>query len=419
VVGRELRIYDGVLVRRTRAIPLERLQSIEVIRPLLARLSGLAELRLEVVGGAKTEAPLAFLTVGDAAELRQRLLAVAARVGAPAPAAPDSARTEPVPAGTASAELAPAATPALAEHPQHAVVNRQVVVSQLLTPQVIFLPVAIGFVVFQYWYGSGAWSLVVVASMAAAVIGVIQQPVRRIMSDWNFRLALQDPPPGKPYPGLRLRHGLTETRSQTVPLNRVQAVGVTWPLLWRGKRWLRCRLDVAGFGQQSQSAVSDRLLPVGDLATGRRLTALALPGVDLLALPLTTPPRRARWLAPIRQPVLGAALTDRAFATRDGRVTRELVVVPYVRIQSVRVVQGPLQRRLGLANVYADTAGSLTAVAHHRELPEARRFAAELTERARAAREAELTEQTPAPRAADPTDDDATTRPPVPPPPAP
>jgi putative membrane protein len=405
VVGRELRIYDGVLVRRTRAIPLERLQSIEVIRPLLARLSGLAELRLEVVGGNKTEAPLAFLTVGDAAELRQRLLAVAARVGAPAPAAPESARTEPAPAGTAPAELAPAATPALAEHPQHAVVNRDVVVSQLLTPQVIFLPVAIGFVVFQYWYGSGAWSLVVVASMAAAVIGVIQQPVRRIMSDWNFRLALQDPPPGKPYPGLRLRHGLTETRSQTVPLNRVQAVGVTWPLLWRRRRWLRCRLDVAGFGQQA--AASDRLLPVGDLATGRRLTALALPGVDLLALPLTSPPRRARWLAPIRQPVLGAALTDRAFATRDGRVTRELVVVPYVRIQSVRVVQGPLQRRLGLANVYADTAGSLTAVAHHRELPEARRFAAELTQRARAA------------RAADPTDDDATTRPPVPPPPAP
>jgi putative membrane protein len=52
LVGRELRIYDGVLVRRSRAIPLERLQAVEVVRPLLARIAGLAELRLEVVGGA-------------------------------------------------------------------------------------------------------------------------------------------------------------------------------------------------------------------------------------------------------------------------------------------------------------------------------------------------------------------------------
>jgi len=62
VVGRELRIQDGLLWRRNRAIPLERLQSVELRRPLLAQLTGLAELRLEVVGGGKTEAPLAYLT---------------------------------------------------------------------------------------------------------------------------------------------------------------------------------------------------------------------------------------------------------------------------------------------------------------------------------------------------------------------
>jgi putative membrane protein len=382
VVGRELRIYDGVLVRRTRAIPLERLQAVELVRPLLARFTGLAELRLEVVGGGKTEAPLAFVTVADAAALRQRLLALAARIGAP---------TAEPPSGTPEQAAAAPATPAPAppEHPLHAVLNRQVVISQLLTPQVMFLPVAIALVVTQYWFGTGAWSWVVFASMAAAIIGVIQQPVRRIMSDWNFRLGLQDPPPGKPYPGLRIRQGLTETHSQTVPVNRVQAVGVTWPLLWRRRQWLRCRLDVAGYGTQQAGRPYDRLLPVGDLETARRLTAVVLPSVDLTALRLSTPPRRARWLAPWRQPILGTALADRVFATRDGRVTREIVVVLYQRIQSVRVVQGPLQRRLGLANVYADTAGSLTAIAHHRDLADARALAAELTERSRAARDAE------------------------------
>jgi putative membrane protein len=77
VVGRELRIQEGLLRRRNRAIPLERLQSVEVVRPLLAQLTGLAELRLEVVGGGKTEAPLAYLSVRDAAALRERLLMLA------------------------------------------------------------------------------------------------------------------------------------------------------------------------------------------------------------------------------------------------------------------------------------------------------------------------------------------------------
>jgi putative membrane protein len=288
------------------------------------------------------------------------------------------------------------------------VINQDVLLSQLLTPQVLFLPIAITAVVTQYWFG-GAWSLVVLASMAAAIVGVIQQPVRRVMSDWNFRIAMQQPPPGKPVPGLRIRHGLTETRSQTVPLNRVQAVGVTWPLLWRGKGWLRCRLDVAGYGLSEQgSAGSDRLLPVGDLATGRRLTGEVLPGVDLTALRLAPPPRRARWLAPVRQPVLGTTLTDLVFATRDGRITRELVIVPYPRIQSVRLVQGPLQRLLGLASVHADTAGSLTGVAALRELAEARWLAAELTGRAMAARQADQAQaaldQAPAPGSPPPWD---------------
>ncbi len=77
IVGRELRIYEGWVWRRTRAIPIERLQSVEVVRPLLARAFGLAELRIEVVGAGKTEAPLAYLPVREAGWLRERLLTIA------------------------------------------------------------------------------------------------------------------------------------------------------------------------------------------------------------------------------------------------------------------------------------------------------------------------------------------------------
>ncbi|PGH41155.1 hypothetical protein COO58_28295 [Micromonospora sp. WMMA1996] len=363
VVGRELRVHEGLLWRRTRAIPLERLQAVEVVRPLLAQLTGLAELRLEVVGGGKTEAPLAYLSVAEATALRQRLLAVAGRAPASAPADP---ATPPAPA-PAGRRL-------------HAVRNRDLLVSQLLTPQAFLLPFGLAFVVAQF-LSEGSWSFIAVASTLTAMAGVLLQPIRRVLDDWSFRLDRDDGT-------LRVHNGLLETRMQTVPLHRVQTVGVTWPLLWRVRGWLRLRLEVAGYsaGEPDDRNRPDRLLPVGDTGTGELVVAEVLPGVRLGALPATPPPPRARWLRPLSRAAVGAGLDDEVFVARSGLLTRRLTLVPYARIQSVRVTQGPAQRRLRLATVHADTAGGAGAAAVDRDLTDAWELAAELTARARHAR---------------------------------
>ncbi|MBE1492067.1 PH domain-containing protein [Plantactinospora soyae] len=401
VVGRELRIHEGLLWRRTRAIPLERLQSVEVVRPLLAQLTGLAELRLEVVGGGKTEAPLAYVTVADAMALRERLLTLAGRAPHAAPTAfseapewsgavPPGQSTVPGPGQPGAAGPGqPAAGPGLpgmstvdtqpAGRHLHAVSNRDLLISQLLTPQAFLLPFGVAFVLVQF-FTADSWSFVAVASTLTAMAGVVLQPIRRVLDDWDFRLARDDS-------ALRVRHGLLETRAQTVPLDRLQAVGATWPLLWRMKGWLRLRLSVAGYsgGEVDDRKNPDRLLPVGDLETAQRIMAEVLPGVKLGGV-LTPPPARARWVHPLARTSLGAGLSARVFAVRSGLLTRELFVVPYARIQSVRVVQGPLQRRLRLATVYADTAGGPGAAARDRDIHEAWALAAELTARARSAR---------------------------------
>ncbi|GIE97053.1 PH domain-containing protein [Paractinoplanes rishiriensis] len=369
VVGRELRISDGLLWRRNRAIPLERLQAVELRRPLLAQLTGLAELRLEVVGGGKTEAPLAYLTVRDAAALRERLLALAGRTPSVLPSVSNEAEPE-VPA------------PPM-ERPLFRVSNHDLLVSQLLTPQAIFLPIGLAFVIMQFVL-EAEWTFIGIASTFTAMAGVLLQPIRRVLQDWDFRLARD--PEGR----LMVRYGLLETRSQVVPLHRVQTVTITWPLLWRPRGWMHLRLDVAGFAGEpgSDSKRSDRLLPVGDFATARTLVWEVLPGTDLAQLATSPPPARARWLHPFALRYYGAGLTPEVFISRWGLLTREMSVVPYARLQSVRVVQGPLQRRLGLATVYADTAGGRSGQARDRDLAEAWALAEQLAERARLARNA-------------------------------
>jgi len=70
-----------------------------------------------------------------------------------------------------------------------------------------------------------------------------------------------------------------------------------------------------------------------------------------------------------------------------GRVRRETTWVPLAKTQSVRFVQGPLQRRLGLATVHLDAAGRrVRAEFRERDAEEARSLVTELAALSRNAR---------------------------------
>ncbi|MHC5909023.1 PH domain-containing protein, partial [Streptomyces sp. S6] len=77
VTDTELRIRTGLVFRRTAHIRLERVQAIDVSQPLLARVAGVAKLRLDVIGTDDKD-ELAFLGEREARALRAELLARAA-----------------------------------------------------------------------------------------------------------------------------------------------------------------------------------------------------------------------------------------------------------------------------------------------------------------------------------------------------
>jgi putative membrane protein len=190
-------------------------------------------------------------------------------------------------------------------------------------------------------------------AIAAALLPIGAILYRRFTVEFGFTVALSAQ-------GVRLRHGLLDTRQQTVPRGRVQAVRIIEPLLWRRFDWVRVEVDVAGArgaaGAEERSTTG-ALLPVAVRAEAERVIQTVLPGLDLDALSLRRPPARARWRAPLSYGRLGSAFDSGWSVTSYGRIRRVTDVVPQDKLQSVRLVQGPLQRRLRLANVHLDTAG--------------------------------------------------------------
>ena len=353
----ELQVESGVLTTRSRRVPLARLQSVDVVRPLFARFLGLAELRMEVVGGgAGAEAPLSYLSEDDAEALRVRLLQLASGRGAPELGVP--------------------------EEPQRVLVvvpGGPLVWSTLLGAPVqvvaVLLPVLAVVALVDLSYVPG-----LLLGAAPLLFGVGSFAVRRVLTEYGFTVA-------EAADGLRLQQGLLDTRSSTIPPGRVQTIRVTQPLLWRPFGWVRVEVDVAGYAAGGdQQVTTGALLPVAPRELAERLVARVLGGP--LPPADVRPPSSARLRAPASYPRLAIGTDERHLVSTYGIATTTVDVVPLAKVQSLRWTQGPLQRRLGLSSVHVDTAGRRLpgAVAVHRGAQEGRVLLAELTEAARAAR---------------------------------
>ncbi len=352
----DLRINSGVFVRNERRVQLSRLQSVDVTQPILARLFGLAELRPEVAGASSEGTKLQYLSLEDAQQLRAELLARAAGLR----------QEDGVPIATAPEQV-------LVQVP-----SPHLLASLVLQPTTVFLVLLIPTVVAIAGV-SGVWELgltgILLVFAPVTVVG------GQFLKYFGFTVA-QSPD------GLRLRFGLTSHRSQTVPPGRVQAVRIERPLMWKPWGWVRVVVNVAGAtgGEEGEDRPSV-ILPIAPLPVARAVLHQVLPGVDPFSVELTPAPASARWRAPLQYKQLGVGATSTVFVTRRGWLVPKWDVVPHARTQSVRLQQGPWQRRLGLASVFVDsTPGPVSINALYQGAAAARVLAQEQADRAGLAR---------------------------------
>ena len=437
-------LRSGILSRKLRTARLPRIQSVDVVHPLLGRIFGLGQLTVEVAGGRDSRVVIGFLTTRELQTLRDRILDLAAgQIDLPGAASEDGAvhasgtgrdtggindlasTAHPeglTPEEATGSEAASAPAPRTSqlrashfqEHPLYSVDSATLLGSLLRHPMTYTLLLAIvgtlvvGILIIVTDSMTGSEALTIISSYITMVIALATMVWNQFNSAWNFHAAATPS-------GIRMSYGLTAETSRTLPPGRVHGVGLTGPILWRRKDWWKVDVTVAGRDERPHDGqtreIGNLLLPVGSRDTALRALWLVVPDLgvpdpDRLLIQALTGrdddgvgdpqapagsaergfvriSRRGRIFRPLTWRRAAVILTDTCVIIRHGRWRRRVAVFPYERIQSLRVRQGPLARRRGLASLRLDmVAQEVPASITNLDAADAKALAARISRRA-------------------------------------
>ena len=306
----ELTLRRGVISKQQRTARYDRTQAVDVVEPVIARLFRLTAVRVETAGGQSSAIEIAFLTKRDAEALRAEILS---RVHGE-PHAEEPAEEEDnvlIPEIPIARSLAAAALHA------STIVLLAALVFLVVTPMslTITLPILLATV-------PRAWNV--------------------IDSSWRYTASLDDGV-------LNITYGLADRRRQNIRLERIHAVQVTQPFLWRPFDWYETRVSVAGYGgtASGEGSGSTRIVPVGKREQARQF----LPAD---AAPTYASPARAKWVSPIDYRQQTVALAGDYVIVRAGRFNRRVQAIELRHIQELTLRRGPISQLFGLATVELD-----------------------------------------------------------------
>lgn len=320
----DVELRRGVISTQVRAARYDRIQAVDVVEPFAPRIFGLASVRVEAAGGANSAIEIGYLPRAEAEQVRIELLRAIAQQGPDAEMSPEEALADP-------SEYVVAPIP----------VVRSLLGAGLRLTTVFTL----------------AWSLIpvfteaTIAVVLPVLVGFIPQIWRQVDQSWRYQATLDSEV-------LNLSYGLANRRRQAVPLDRIHAIGISQPVLWRPFGWWSVTVNIAGYGSESnkQSGTS-RLLPVGSYEQAVSLIDAISP---LTREHITAPnwqlcsPKRARVPSPIDAGRQAVSFENGILATRHGMVSRKLEFIEVPHIQEVTYRQGPVQRMMRLAHVRLD-----------------------------------------------------------------
>ncbi len=400
IIDNELILKQGIIFRKQRSIPRERIQAIDLVEGVLHRVFGLVSVRVQTAGGIGPGFSLLGISRSEADALRQELALSPAQVRSVAAAEVTAANEIDL---DPDAEPAVQAAPALAEADPAPI--RQLTFPKLLLAAAtsgsigIALPIVasgvsllnnmmpnidlfeLGTMLFG---GVSWWSIALFVLIAAWIMSFFGT----ILAHTGFTIRRSED-------NLLIERGLIEKRRATVPLNRIQAIRVIDGVLRQPFGYAMVKVESAGYGEDAaESSVLFPMLPRQDV---REFLEATVPEFAWDPERIERPPRRAIRRYITRMTLIGLLISaiviaifypiglwalatlpffaifgylcyrDAGWALSNGMMVlryrslaRSTAIIPKRRIQSSDVTQNILQRRASLGNIQATVASGVS-----------------------------------------------------------
>ena len=335
---------SGFLFKKNRTIRLESVQSVDISRPLVARLLGLSELRFEVADGSSEALHIKYVSARKAEVLRRTAMASinllrSEAAGRPVDVLPGSMQISaermpdadqlhqpfeasyeasygaPVQEGTQPAhqQMAPqqggysqpapqqpgtqypgasrrgarmpmpvAADPS--QPPIFRISNVRLIASIMLEHLVWLVPAValmVGAAVIAAILDGESPFLIFMALLPGTFVPLLGY-LGTLWARFDGAANFKITPSGQG--GVTLRYGFTGTHTQNVMVERIQALAVEQSILWRVFGWYRIKMTIAGIGVEqndNQKLVTRNIaLPVGNRQETLMVLRLLLPALD-------------------------------------------------------------------------------------------------------------------------------------------
>lgn len=327
----EVSLKRGVISRSLRTARYDRIQAVDVVESVIARIFRLASVRVETAGGGDSVIEIAYLRKADAEALRQELLAYT--------------RGKP---GVEQA-VEPSAEPG-----QPDALVPEVPIHRSLLGALLRLPTLVS--------GAGILAVVLspvgIATVIPVLVGVVPVIWNYVDNSWRFNAHLAGEV-------LNVAYGLADRRRQSIPLHRMHGVQIRQPVLWRLTGWWEVKVSIAGYGaEENKKTGTTSLLPVGSREQAVALAAVLGPleraeleelaAPEGAAQPSFTSPASARWVSPVDRRQQGVTLVPHTVIVHKGRLGRRVSMIEPSHIQEVTLQRGPLQQLLNLSTVRMD-----------------------------------------------------------------
>lgn len=416
----ELVVNEGLLFRRTRTVPIERIQNIDLVQGVLHRLFKVAEVRVETASGTKPEAVLSVLSLTQVELLRRSVFELKSARSATAPnnhadfMMPGSTDGHPTGGDSDQREASQSAS---ATDKELLTIPIQWLARAGFASNRGFIMVGVllglyfqydsrtgedyDFTFLQQWLPASenvylGYALVAGAMLLALVLLRVLGVGWYILRFFGYRLSLAGD-------DFKISCGLLTKVSATVPRNRIQFISVHSGLIARWMGLASIRIETAG-GSSSQNedattTVSRRwFIPViasnqvdsmiaqlrpdirwqPDDFDWRPLSGKALKRFiriaifiavvlgpigylyigwwGLLATPIALP--ALAWMAVKKSQAVRYARTPFGVVYRSGIMTRKLSLTFFEKIQAAAIGQTPFDRRWEMATLTVDTAAA-------------------------------------------------------------